>query len=282
MDPKLLRVDCVGGICSGGQKIISRDYYSQSNMADDWTKWKVLPEKLKHKKKEIKAPTALFALPNPDKMTHESYKEMDPGENLARFPGPFRCCVIGRVNSGKSLIAKHILMAHQAKRPQFKEVYVCHGMSTTAEYDDIEPTELMTEIPSYSDFEQPPKKLLILDDVDFTRMTGDEKKRISELFRFGSSHMNMSVLLMHQSFFRVPKVAKDCCNVFILFRPVDADELHSMARRVGLKKDQIDYIFNTYLPNFRDSLTINLIPGAPHKFLKNLYEPLDIDFENVV
>lgn len=234
------------------------------------------------KKTEVKAPRELFGLPNPDKKSHESYKDMDPGENPARFPGPFRCCVIGRVNSGKSLIAKHILMAHQEHKPKFKEVFVCHGMSTTEEYDDIEPTEIMTEIPSYDEFDKDLKKLLILDDVDFTRLKADEKKRISELFRFGSSHMNMSVLLMHQNFFRVPKVAKDCCNVFILFRPVDNDELHTMGRRVGLKKDQIEYIFNTFMPHFRDSLTVNLIPGAPHKFLKNLYEPLPIDFENVV
>ena len=261
----------------------------------DWKQWPVIPDdemdellglratKIPKKKPaKIKPPTKLFALPNPDKRGHESYASMGPGESLARFPGPFRCCVIGRVNSGKSLIAKHILMAHQAHKPQFKEVYVVHGMSNTEEYDDIEPTEIITEIPSYEDFDKDVKKLLLIDDFDFTRITGLEKKRLSELFRFGSSHMNMSVILMHQCWFRVPKVAKDCCNVFIIFRPVDKDELHTIGRRVGLKKDQIQWIFDTHLPHFRDSLTINLIPGAPHKFLRNLYEPLDIDFDNCV
>lgn len=258
----------------------------------DWKLWPVIPDEpieepvavrtVKKKPKKVQAPTKLFALPNPDKRGHESYAEMPLGENLARYPGPFRCCVIGRVNSGKSLIAKHILMAHQAHKPQFKEVFVCHGMSNTEEYDDIEPTEIITEIPSYEDFDKDLKKLLLIDDFDFTRITGEEKKRLSELFRFGSSHMNMSVILMHQCWFRVPKVAKDCCNVFIIFRPVDKDELHTIGRRVGLKKEQIQWIFDTYMPHFRDSLTVCLIPNAPHKFLKNLYEPLDIDFENVV
>jgi len=99
----------------------------------DWKLWPVIPDApadteepaaaartIKKKPKAVKAPTRLFALPNPDKRGHESYAEMVPGENLARYPGPFRCCVIGRVNSGKSLIAKHILMAHQAHKPQFK------------------------------------------------------------------------------------------------------------------------------------------------------------------
>jgi len=140
----------------------------------------------------------------------------------------------------------------------------------------------MTEIPSYEDFDKDVKKLLLIDDDDYTRISGEEKKRLSELFRFGSSHMNMCVILMHQCWFRVCKVVKDCCNVFVIFRPVDKDELHTIGRRVGLKKEQIQWIFDTYMPHFRDSLTVNLIPGAPHKFLKNLYEPLDIDFDNVV
>lgn len=234
------------------------------------------------KKTEVKAPRELFALVNPDKMDHESYADTKEDENLARFPGPFRCCIIGRVNSGKSLLAKHILMAHQERKPKFKEVFVCHGMSTTEEYDDIEPTEIMTDIPSYDEFPKEGKKLLIIDDFDFTAITKAEKKRLSELFRFGSSHQNMSLLLLHQSWFRVPKIVKDCCSVFIIYRPVDKDELHTIARRVGLKKEQIEYIFNTYMPHFRDSLTVNLIPGAPYKFLRNLYEPLPIDFENCV
>ena len=211
-------------------------------MTEDWTTWRVLPAE-KKKKKEIKAPTKLFGLPNLDKENHDpSYGECPPDENIARFPGPFRCCVIGRVNSGKSLVAKFIIMAHQAKKPQFKEIYVVHGMNCTDEYKDIEPTELMTEIPSYEDFDKDTKKLLIIDDYDFTAITREEKKRLSELFRFGSSHMNMSIILLHQSWFRVPRIVKDCCNVFIIYRPVDADELATVGRRVGLKKEQIGYI----------------------------------------
>ena len=56
----------------------------------DWTQWKVLADLPKKKTKEIKAPTALFALVNPDKLQHESYKDYDD-ENPARFPVPMLC-----------------------------------------------------------------------------------------------------------------------------------------------------------------------------------------------
>jgi hypothetical protein len=233
-------------------------------------------KKKKKKKKIPRAPRQITPMPNPDKKKHETYKK---SHNPIRFPKPFRCVILGKVNSGKSLICKHILMAHQEKRPKFEEVYVIHGCAEThtTEYDDIEPTGVMNEIPSYEDFDPDPLKLLILDDIDFTIMSGQELKNLSELFRFGSTHCNISIILLHQSWFRVPKIVKDCANVFVIFRPHCNDELATIGRRVGLKKEEIFEIFKTHMPHWRDSLLINLTPGASHKYSKNLFQPLEFD-----
>lgn len=230
-------------------------------------------ERKKKKKRIPKAPRVITPMPNPDKKKHETYKKT---HNPIRFCKPFRCCILGKVNSGKSLIAKHILMAHQEKNPKFEEVHVIHGCveTHTSEYDDIEPTSVRANIPSYEEFDPEPHKLLIFDDVDFTIMSGQELKNLSELVRFGSTHCNISIMLMHQSFFRIPKIVKDCSNVFVIFRPHDMDELATIGRRVGLKKEKIFQIFKDLMPNWRDSLLINLIPGAPSKFSKNLFQPL--------
>jgi hypothetical protein len=229
-------------------------------------------KKRKSKAKKLtlgKAPRGIVPLPNPDKKYHEIYKQ---GDNPLRFPKPFRCTILGGVNSGKSLIAKHILAAHQEKGQKFKELHIIHGITSerTKEYDITDPTSVMQEIPHYTMFNPDINTLLIFDDVDFTSLTGDDKKRMSELFRFGSTHCNISIILLHQSFFRVPKIVKDCCNVFIVFRPHDNDELNTIGRRVGLNKEKIQTVFNEHLPHWRDSLLINLIPNAPRKYSKNL------------
>lgn len=231
-------------------------------------------EKRKKKKKHIpRAPRQIVPMPNPDKKKHESYRK---SHNPIRFCKPFRCCILGKVNSGKSLLAKHILMAHQEKNPKFEEVHVVHGIadSHTTEYDDIEPTSVRTDIPSYDEFDPEPLKLIIIDDYDFTAISKDELRNLSELFRFGSTHCNISLILLHQSWFRIPKIAKDCSNVFVIFRPHDNDELATIGRRVGIKKEKIFQIFRQLLPNWRDSLLINLIPSAPHKYAKNLFQPI--------
>jgi hypothetical protein len=220
-----------------------------------------------------KAPRQLVEMSNPDKKKHEKYKK---GHNPIRFPKPFRCVILGKVNSGKSYLARHILLAHQGCAPKFEEIHIVHGCADThtKEYDDIEATSVSNTIPRYDEFEPSIQKLLICDDIDFTSLPVQEMKNLSELVRFGSTHCNMSIMLLHQSWFRIPKIVKDCANVFIIFRPHDNDELATIGRRVGLKKENIFDIFNNHLPEWRDSLCINLIPGAPHKFSKNLFEPI--------
>jgi len=149
----------------------------------------------------------------------------------------------------------------------------------STEYDSMEPTSIRTEIPHYSEFDPKINKLLIIDDYDFTQISGADLKKFSELFRFGSTHTNISIILLHQSFFRIPKIVKDCSNTFIIFKPHDNDELATIGRRVGLKKEEITGIFRDHMPNWRDSLLINLIPGAPYKFGKNLFQKLQLETE---
>ena len=135
----------------------------------------------------------------------------------------------------------------------------------------------MNVIPSYLDFQPDKIKLLIIDDFDFTSIKPDELKRLSELVRFGSTHCNLSIIIAHQSWFRIPKIVKDTANVFVIFRPHDEDELKTIGRRVGINKKNIVGVFEKYLPQWRDSLTIDLIPDSPAKYRKNLFEILPID-----
>lgn len=227
------------------------------------------PRKLK--KKLGKAPRELIPMPNPDKRRHESYK---PGQNPVRFPKPFRCCLLGKVNSGKSLLAKHIILAHQGCKPKFAEIHIVHGCDSSTEYDDIEPTSIREDIPHYSEFDPDTLKLLVIDDYDFTSTSIEQLKNLSELMRFGSTHCNISIMVLYQSFFRIPKIVKDTSNVFVIWRPHDNDELATIARRVGMGKDDMFELFEDHLPEWRDSLLVNLIPGAPYKYGKNLFTPI--------
>lgn len=222
-------------------------------------------------KLEMELPRKILVFDNPDKEFHEKY---EIGQNPIRFPIPFRASILGNVNSGKSLMAKNIILARQCMSPKFEEIYVVHGCETSHEYDDLEPTEIMKDIPSYLEFDPEIPKLIIIDDYDFTKIDKESLKRLSELFRFGSTHCNFSIILLQQSFFRVPKIVKDMSNVFIIYKPHDIDELKTIGRRVGLKKEQIEPMVDEHIKHHQDSILVNLIPNAPYKFAKNLFIPI--------
>jgi hypothetical protein len=236
-------------------------------------------KKRKRRKKKLgRAPRHIVPLKNADKKAHEVWKK---GQNLARFPHPFRCCILGSVNSGKSLLAKHILLAHQQSKPKFQQLIICHGDRETKEYDDLDPDEITDQIPHHEDLDPDTKKLIIIDDFDFSRNDPVLIERISNLFRHGSTHRSTSIILCHQSPVRgVPKIARDCSNVFIVFKPHDTDTLTTVGRRIGLKKEEIVGVFKDVLPHWRDSLCCDLSPNSPAKYRKNIFQPIKVVAED--
>ncbi len=235
-----------------------------------------MPKKSKSKL-NLKAPRELVIMKNADKKHHEFYKE---GDHHLRLPHPFRLCILGNVGSGKSNIVKNILMVAQAKKPKFKEVWIVHGDVQSKEYNEIEPTCIRSTIPSIDELDPDIKKLIVIDDYEFSDAGKEQMRRLSELYRFGSSHRSTSIILSHQSAFGVPKIVKDLSNVFLIYKMTDLDSMKTLGRRLGLKKEEIIHLYREYMPNFRDNIMINMIPNAPHKYLRNLYEPIDFKEES--
>ena len=218
-------------------------------------------------------PNKLLHLPNADKGFHESWTK---DRNLADFPHPFRCCILGKVGLGKSNIAKNIFLRCQSGDNPFQQLYIVHGSETTREWDSCEPTMMLSDIPEPADLvENEVKTLIIIDDMEMSSLNKFQMKNLNSLFRFVSSHHNFSVIVAYQSFFDVPPIIRKCSNVFILYRPNNDDELTTIGRRVGLKKNEIRDIFDNLLTHYRDTLTIDMSNESPAYLRKNLYEKIE-------
>lgn len=198
-----------------------------------------------------------------------------PGRNLADFPHPFRLVINGRVGLGKSTIAKNIFLRCQMGETPFRELYIIHGSPTTKEYDELDPTMILNDIPHPDDLVETDKKTLIMiDDFELTKLTKEQKRHLSSIFRYVSSHHNISIIVCYQSFFDVPPIIRKCANFFISYRPNDNDELKTLGRRVGIKKDDIVALYDNLLSGLRDTLTVDLSEGTPAKLRKNIFTPI--------
>ena len=156
-----------------------------------------------------------------DKTLKESWADPGRSRNLANFPSPFRMLCLGPPGVGKSTLAKNVVVAQD---PAFDEVYVIHAdAGVTRDYIDLEPTEMFSEVPSLecwntlpeyheqTDEEEelgsdpkPIKRLVIIDDLEYTSAHKQRLANLAILFRYASSHKGLSIILCHQSFFDVP------------------------------------------------------------------------------
>ena len=159
----------------------------------------------------------------------------------------------------------------------FKELCIIHGDSDcTKEYEDVEPTMMMTEFPPIEFFDGSQKTLVIIDDVEYSSMNKEQQGRMNKLVRPGSSHKNLTLYFTHQNFFSLPILVWKSCNVFIIWKPRALGELKMIANRVGMRAEELEYIFDNICTEYRDSLCIDLHYKTPALLRKNIWEPIDL------
>ena len=210
-------------------------------------------------------PNKILALPNPDKVFHEKWYR---NRNMLNIPHPFRCVALGPPNVGKTTIVKNLLIR---ANPPFEEVVVIHCDSGyTKEYDDIgDNVEMLSEIPAPEDWEGLLKTLVVLDDLEFKGMSKDQKRNLDRLFGYVSTHKNISVILCSQDPFNVPPIVRRCSNLFILWKSNDLDSMANVARKTGFTSEGLKNIFNTLMPDVKDSLWLDTTEKTPYPVRKN-------------
>lgn len=223
-------------------------------------------------KKKLQIPDKIIALPNPDKFFHEKW---EPGRNKLNIIHPFRCCLLGNPNVGKTTIIKNILLR---AKPEFEEVIVIHcDGDYTKEYDDLGlNTPILSKIPPPEWWKGQVKTLVILDDLEFKQMGKEEKRNLDRLFGFVSTHKNISICLGSQDFFNLPPIVRRCSNLFILWRPNDLDSLNNISRKCGIPSLTMKKLFNNHIKEKRDSLWVDLTDNTPYKIRKNGFEIINI------
>lgn len=220
------------------------------------------------RRKKLRLPNKIIALPNPDKTFHERWYK---GRNMLNVPHPFRCVCLGPPNVGKTCIVKNILLRSD---PQFEEVFVIHcDGGYTQEYNDLgENMQMLDEIPAPNEWEGLKKTLVVLDDLEFKGMSKEQKKNLDRLFGYVSTHKNISCILCSQDPFNVPPIVRRCSNLWVLWKSNDLDSMSNCARKSGLKPAEFHSIFNKIMPEFRDSLWLDMTPHSPYPMRKNGFQ----------
>ena len=234
-------------------------------------------EKHNLKKSRPKMPREVVVIKNVEKDVGnwmETYAK-PKNRNIGCLPHPFRLCALGGVGRGKTNTLKNLFLIHQASSRPFKELYIVTCDVSSREFLDLEPTGIMDNMPDLDMFNPKLKTCILIDDFEFERISSSDKRKLSTLFRFVSSHRNVSIMCGYQSFFDTPSICRKCSNVFLIYKPNSSQELTCIANRVGLNGDELHNIFETVCNGVYDSLMVDLIPGTPARLRKNIYQVID-------
>ena len=232
-------------------------------------------ERKKKDKESLPKPfKCIIPIKNPDKVGAEHWTK-NRAKNLANFPSPQRILLLGACGTGKSTLIKNLIVN---QRPMFEEVYLIHqDAKHTKEYDDLDPTDVLTDVPPIQFFNLDgkfKKRAVIIDDLELTSADVERKKNLAILFRYGSTHKGLTVFFAHQSFFDVPTLVKKMASVFIIWKPRALNEIGLIENRTGLQKGELAKLFDKYATKHRDSICIDLSKDSPAKLRLNVFEPI--------
>ena len=213
-------------------------------------------------------------LGNADKERIKSESWHDKDRTLSCIPHPCRILYLGRPGCGKTNLAKNLFLQHQLTKNPFKELIIV-SPDTSDEWLDAQPTMVINDLPGAELFDVNKKTLLVIDDYELTGLNQSQRKKLSTLFRYVSSHCNVSIYMSFQSALDCPNIARKCCNVFCLWAGSSKLERSLICNRVGLNKGMLDHIFKNHCTDDFDSVMIDRSIGSPAMIRKNVYEPLD-------
>ena len=231
----------------------------------------------------------VVAFDNSDKKKAEKWddkKDKHGNLDLANFPCPFRCLLLGPPNSGKSNLIKNLII-HQ--KPRFTDIYVIHQDSDgTSEWCDLDYTGLLNDIPDLEWFNEiteeddskkngtPKKILLIIDDLEMVTAKKQRIHNLSVLMRYISSHKNISVCLTSQNFFSVRVDVRKNANIFVVWKPIAKNETSLIENRCGLERGMLTQMFKQFRKTQWDSLTFDFTTNSPAPIRFNLFEKIEI------
>jgi hypothetical protein len=207
----------------------------------------------------------------------QSYERAPKGVSIGWWPHPFKALFLGGCGRGKTNMIKNAFLQHQSTARPFKQLYVITCSPLCREYDDLEYTGLMTEIPDADFFDPAEKTAVILDDWEQMNMSSEQKRRLSTLFRYVATHRNVSVFCGFQSFFDVIPLIRKVSDIFVVYKPNNKLEYSNLANRLNIDVDDLRRIFKEVCNGKYDCLCVNNIPGAKYRLAKNLHIPIVVN-----
>jgi hypothetical protein len=207
-------------------------------------------------------------------------KVNNPNFNLHKLKIPMRMCIVAPSGSGKTnFLVNLIEIFSRGDEGTFQSITIITRNKDEPLYrwiqtlsDAIVVKEGLSNTPSLDKFDKEYNHLVVWDDLVLSK-----DLTMVENYYIRARKLNVSVIFLSQSFFRIPKIIRNNCNYMVLLKLSGNREVNVILSEFGLgvTKDELITIYEYATREKLQPLIIDLEAQPLDRFRKGLTEIID-------
>lgn len=234
------------------------------------------PKKIKDDKKPTGQIENLY-----EKIPKELLDKVDnPNFNLHHLKLPFRMCVVAPSGSGKTNFLINLLSIMSAGKGTFASIHIITRNADEPLYkwvqsksDQIIIKEGLTNTPPLDKFDKELNHLVVWDDLVLAKDLS-----MVENYYIRARKLNVSVIFISQSYFKIPKIIRNNCSYMVLLKLSGNREVNMILSEFGLgvSKEDLIALYEYATKEKFSPLIIDMEADKDSRFRKGLIEILSI------
>ena len=205
----------------------------------------------------------------------------NPNFELHHLKLPFRMCIVAPSGSGKTNFLINLLHMFSQGEGTFSSIHIITRNKDEPLYkwitsvcDQIIIKEGLHYTPKLDDFDKTKNHLLVWDDLVLSKDLS-----MVEQYYIRARKLNVSVIFISQSFFRIPKIIRNNCNYMIILKLSGNREVNIILSEFGLgvTKEQLLEIYKYCTAEKFSPLVIDMDESSDKRFRKGLLNIVDVD-----
>lgn len=210
----------------------------------------------------------------------------NPNFNLHHLKLPFRMCIVAPSGSGKTNFLCNLIGLFSKGKGTFQTINIITRNKDeplykwiTSKSDQINIKEGLSNTPNLDKYDKEFNHLLVWDDLVLSKDLS-----MVENYYIRARKLNVSVIFISQSFFRIPKIIRNNCSYMVLLKLSGQREVNVILSEFGLgvTKEELIEIYKYATSEKFSPLLIDMEAESNQRFRKGLLEVIDTSRFNMV
>lgn len=216
-----------------------------------------------------------------EKIPKELLDKVDnPNFHLHQLKLPFRMCIVAPSGSGKTNFLVNLISIFSANKGTFQSITIITRNKDEPLYrwisqksDQIVIKEGLSNTPPLDKFDKELNHLVVWDDLVLAKDLS-----MVENYYIRARKLNVSVIFISQSFFKIPKIIRNNCSYMVLLKLSGNREVNMILSEFGLgiTKEELLELYKYATAEKFSPLVIDMEEDATKRFRKGLLEILNI------